>query len=230
MEGFTLSYSQCGEDLALKTIFGKDRRSGFYIDIGCNNPIQKSNTFKLYLKGWKGICVDGNGLLIKQFKKIRKRDICLEAVVSDSKRELTFYLDNLNHELSSLDPVVGKKLKANNDSLVEIKAISTTLEEILSAHCQHPAKIDLLCVDVEKHDLEVLKGNNFEKHRPEIICIEFNVNDLLIIGQTDLDQFMRGKGYEVLSYSGPNIFYRDKASAVAGLSLFPRQFPYSPVE
>lgn len=213
MEGFTLSYSQCGEDLTLKTIFGKNRRSGFYIDIGCNNPIQKSNTFKLYLKGWKGICVDGNGLLIKQFKKIRKRDICLEAIVSDSKRELTFYQDNLNHELSSLDPVVGQELKANNNDLIEIKAVSTTLEEILGTHCQEPVKIDLLCVDVENHDLEVLKGNNFQKYRPEIICVEFYVEDLTAICQTDLDLFMRGNGYEVLVYSAPNVFYRDKATA-----------------
>jgi FkbM family methyltransferase len=212
MEGFTLSYSQCGEDLALKTIFGKNRRSGFYIDIGCNNPIQKSNTFKLYLKGWTGICVDGNGSLINQFKKIRKRDICLEAIVSDSKRELTFYQDNQNHELSSLDPAVGEELKANGSTLVEIKAVSTTLEEILDAHCQQSVKLDLLCVDVENHDLEVLKGNNFEKYRPEVICIEFFVDDLTMIGQTELDVFMRQKGYEVLSYSAPNIFYRDKAA------------------
>src|ERR1700730_11003207 len=93
MEGVTMSYSMCGEDLFLKRVFGKNRRSGFYVDIGCNNPIQKSNTFKLYLKDWNGICADGNEALIKKFRKIRKRDTCLHAIVSDQRREMVFYQD-----------------------------------------------------------------------------------------------------------------------------------------
>src|SRR5580658_4236807 len=102
MEGLTISYSQCGDDLIIKTIFGKTRRNGYYVDIGCNNPIQKSNTFNLYLKGWRGICVDGNEVLIRRFRKIRKRDICLHAIVSDECRELVFYQDDARHELSSV--------------------------------------------------------------------------------------------------------------------------------
>src|ERR1700733_12833924 len=109
MEGVTMSYSMCGEDLFLKTIFGKNKRSGFYVDIGCNNPIQKSNTSKLYMKGWQGICADGNAALIKKFRRIRKRDICLHAIVSDERKEMVFYQDVKDHEYSSVDPELGMK-------------------------------------------------------------------------------------------------------------------------
>src|ERR1700722_13828666 len=143
MEGFTMSYSMCGEDLILKRIFGKNKRSGFYVDIGCNNPIQKSNTSKLYMKGWQGICADGNAALIKKFSRIRKRDICLHAIVSDERKEMIFYQDQKDHEYSSVDPELGTRLKANSKNLVEVKMTSTTLADIFDQYLDN-RKIDLL--------------------------------------------------------------------------------------
>ena len=207
MEGFTLSYSQCGEDLILKTLFGKNKRQGVYADIGCNNPIQKSNTFKLYLKGWSGICADGNATLIKSFSKIRKRDICLNEIVSDDCREMIFYQDDINHELSSVDTLQGNELKATYKSLKEIRTQSTTLAAIFDRHLGG-RKIDLLCVDVEHHDLEVLKGNDFDRYRPEIICVEFD-GPIGALKGSDLDVFLTARNYAVAVVSFPNVYYRD---------------------
>ena len=206
MEGFTLSYSQGGEDLILKHIFGKNKRQGLYIDIGCNSPIQKSNTFKLYLKGWSGICVDGNENLIRQFRKIRKRDICLQEIVSDQERDLIFYQDDLNHELSSVDPEIGKDLRKGSTGLKEISIRSTTLAKILEKHAGS-RKIDLLCVDAENHDLEVLKGNDFKRFRPEIICVEGHVS-IDLPSASELHTFLTAAGYGLLALASPNVYYR----------------------
>jgi len=208
MEGVTMSYSMCGEDLFLKRVFGKNKRAGFYVDIGCNNPIQKSNTFKLYLKDWNGICADGNANLIKKFRKIRRRDICLHAIVSDRRRDMVFYQDDKNHELSSVDPGLAAELKANNNNLKEVRLTSVTLEDILDRHLGS-REIDLLCVDVEHHDLEVLRGNNFSKYRPRIICVEFD-GSLGELNGSGLDTFLTGVNYEVLAFCSPNVYYVDK--------------------
>ena len=48
-DGFVLTYSQFGEDMILMNFF-RDQKSGYYVDVGANRPIQGSNTFKLYLK------------------------------------------------------------------------------------------------------------------------------------------------------------------------------------
>jgi FkbM family methyltransferase len=208
MEGLTLSHSMSGEDLVLKTIFGKNKRSGFYVDIGCNNPIQKSNTSKLYMKGWQGICADGNAALIKKFRRIRKRDICLHAIVSDERKEMIFYQDQKDHEYSSVDPELGNKLKANSKNLVEVKMTSTTLADIFDQYLDN-REIDLLCVDVEHHDLQVLKGNNFEKYRPGVICVEFDgrLNEL---EGSELHTFLTGVNYEILAFCAPNVYYSNK--------------------
>jgi FkbM family methyltransferase len=209
MEGLTVSHSMSGEDLFLKQIFGKNKRSGFYVDIGCNNPIQKSNTSKLYMKGWQGICADANEALIRRFRKIRKRDICLHAIVSDERKEMIFYQDRKAHEYSSVDPKLGTKLKGNNKNLAEIRMTSTTLEDIFNRYLGN-RKIDLLCVDVEHHDLQVLKGNNFEKYRPGVICVEFD-GALSELADSELDTFLTGVNYEVLAFCAPNVYYADKA-------------------
>lgn len=208
MEGFTLSHSMCGEDLVLKTIFGKNKRNGFYVDIGCNNPIQKSNTSKLYLKGWSGICADGNGALIKKFRRIRKRDICLQAIVSDDRREMVFYQDKKDHEYSSVDPDLGNQLRETHPNLEEIRMTSTTLSEIFDSHLGGRT-IDLLCVDVEHHDLQVLKGNDFVKYRPAVICVEFD-GKLGELDSSELHAFLTGVNYEVLAFCTPNVYYADK--------------------
>jgi FkbM family methyltransferase len=208
MEGLTLSHSMSGEDLFLKQIFGKNKRSGFYVDIGCNNPIQKSNTSKLYMKGWQGICADGNSTLVKKFRKIRRRDICLHAIVSDERKEMVFYQDEKDHEYSSVDPQLGSKLKATSKTLVEMKMTSTTLEDIFDRHLGS-RNIDLLCVDVEHHDLQVLKGNNFEKYRPTVICIEFD-GKLSELNSSELHTFLTGVNYEVLAFCAPNVYYSNQ--------------------
>jgi FkbM family methyltransferase len=210
MEGLTMSYSMSGEDLFIKHLFGKNKRSGFYVDIGCNNPIQKSNTFKLYLKGWNGICADGNATLVKKFRKIRKKDICLHAIVSDERKEMVFFQDEKAHEYSSVDPQLGSHLKTSGKNITEFKMTSTTLEDIFDQYLGNH-KIDLLCVDVEHHDLQVLMGNNFEKYRPRVICVEFD-GKLGELEGSEFHTFLTGVNYEVLAFCAPNVYYSNKIS------------------
>ena len=55
--GYRESFSADGEDSILnKYLFGFEK--GNYIDIRSNQPILGSNTYKLYLRNWKGICLD----------------------------------------------------------------------------------------------------------------------------------------------------------------------------
>ena len=67
------TYSQFGECRIIDGFFG-DKGDGYYVDVGCNQPIHYSNTWKLYLKGWSGLTLDPNPNLIRHHKKQRPRD------------------------------------------------------------------------------------------------------------------------------------------------------------
>lgn len=70
----TRSYSQEGEDMILRRIFGS-QTSGFYIDVGAHHPKRFSNTYFFYKKGWAGINIDAMPGSMKAFQKVRYRDI-----------------------------------------------------------------------------------------------------------------------------------------------------------
>ena len=56
------TYSQNQEDLFINNYF-KDKKHGFYLDIGCYHPIKYSNTALLHNRGWQGINIDMNQTL-----------------------------------------------------------------------------------------------------------------------------------------------------------------------
>lgn len=204
-EGFVVSYAQGGEDLIIKKLLG-NKRSGFYVDIGCNNPIQKSNTFKLYLKGWTGICVDGNAALIDKFKKIRPRDLCLHQVLSDKVEKLTFYVNKNNHEYSTVDAgIAGDWSHTQQVEKMEVQA--DTLSNVLNKHL-NGRHIDLLCIDVEGHDLAILLGNDFSKHRPGLICTEAGTSIVHSL-EHPITQFLVSRGYDYVACCGENMYFRD---------------------
>ena len=62
------SFSQFGEDLIINKIL-KKIPNGNYLDLGSFHPIHFSNTFLLYLRGWRGVNIDGNEDMIKISKK-----------------------------------------------------------------------------------------------------------------------------------------------------------------
>jgi hypothetical protein len=78
-----ISYSQNGEDLIIKDLFA---RTGInkptYLDVGANDPFYISNTYLLYTKGSKGVCVEPNPKLFKKLKRKRPRDICIQSGIA----------------------------------------------------------------------------------------------------------------------------------------------------
>jgi hypothetical protein len=81
-------YGESGEDVLLNSFCHK---KGFYIDIGAYHPARASNTYLFYKKGWRGINIDANPYSIKLFNKMRKRDININAGISDKNTVLNYF-------------------------------------------------------------------------------------------------------------------------------------------
>src|SRR5215211_2513715 len=90
-----ISYSQCGEDLLIQYLFNlRGIPKPSYIDIGANDPFFLSNTAIFYKKGCRGINIEANPLLIKNFKLHRPEDINLNIGVGPKDDELNFFIIN----------------------------------------------------------------------------------------------------------------------------------------
>lgn len=123
------SYAQCGEDMILKNILNKPK--GFYIDIGANNPVSQSNTMYFYKQGWHGINIDATPGAMDKFRKLRKRDLNIEAAIASEEKEMVFCL----FKSSFYNRFENQSPDKHNDELLGKKLIRTTrLSGILDQH------------------------------------------------------------------------------------------------
>ena len=158
--------------LFLKDYF-KERKNGFYIDVGCYHPIRLSNTKFLYDKGWWGINIDISKKSIDLFKIARKKDINLNIGIGDKdevseayfKKDL-FHANTLVYEHSK--KFLGKSFKKR----IKVQ----TLNSVIDKYAQNK-KIDLIDIDCEGKDLEVLYGLNLSKNEIDLISIEMHGYD-----------------------------------------------------
>ena len=165
------SFSGGAQDLLINYIFKnlKDdaTKDQVYIDVGCYHPFNGNNTKLLSDKGWTGINIDLDFHTIDLFNFVRTRDENIQAAISDIDGEKDMYFFHNRSAINSLSSHKTQKPK-------EIKKIQTkTLNSIVENSRFKNKKINLLCIDVEGHEMEVIKGFNLKKYSPEVVVIEF---------------------------------------------------------
>jgi FkbM family methyltransferase len=202
MKSGSYYFSQGGEDIASMYLLDK-YRDGFYIDIGANDPVHYSNTFKLYLQGWTGVLVDGNDKLIEKAKRIRRKDISVHGIVSNKNEEVVFYLaeDSL---MSSIHP------EQTNKPQEKITAVTITINDVIERYVPHGQKIDLLSIDVEGHDFEVLQSIDLNKHRPTLIIVEdlgHWCNDIMDVQKNKFVEYLGRYSYYLASRDKKNLYF-----------------------
>jgi FkbM family methyltransferase len=208
------SYSQEGEDILIKNLFPFDY-VGFYVDVGAYHPMEYSNTYYFYRRGWRGINIDAMPGSMNLFRKHRKRDINLELAIADEKKSITYHQFNdpaLNTFSEQHKEAAFESGKFHVISTVEVQ--TSTLEEVFNIWLPANTMIDLLDIDVEGYDLKVLRGNNWEKHRPKIILVEslrFEGNDN---DDTQITNYLSVFGYLLIAKTIRTLIFIDPSFGI----------------
>lgn len=159
-EYYSQSNSQHGEDKWLSENYNLFKK-GFFVDVGAGDPILLSNTYYFERNGWSGICIEADKGKI--WNLIKNRDAIIEEAAVSDKPGIVNFEYNETPVLSGI---------TDNGSHFPTKSIKAyTLNTILEKH--KIKKIDLLSIDVEGFELNVLKGLNFDKYKPQIIISEY---------------------------------------------------------
>ncbi len=202
---YTVSYSQNFEDRIIEAFF-PGLKDGFYVDVGANHPFYHSVTKIFYDKGWRGINLEPNPMLFKQIEQNRKRDINLRFGVGDQAGEfdLRVYhssdgLEGISTLSSSMKQDYLENTNKETEKFSDVKIEVKTLEQIFKK--QNVKTINFMKVDVEGFEYEVLKGNNWKKYRPELICIE--ANHIM----KDWRPIVSEAGYSLVFNDGLNDYY-----------------------
>lgn len=211
----SINYSQTGEDHLIRSLLD-ETQPGFYVDVGCHDPIRSSNTLSLYLHGWRGVNIDANPDLIERFKATRLRDVAVCAAVSDEERDIVFH-EFEDPLVSTLDtkvlPEWQGKWKKRGERVVKAR----TLNSILDEHVPPGTPIDLLSVDVEGHDLNVLRSVDLDVYRPKLIVVEMHHLDLAHTQDSEVACYLTQRDFRQIGYDTLNGYFVDTRSQRPGL-------------
>ena len=157
------TYAQHGEDKIIDLLIPEGVKS--FIDIGANDGVLFSNTFKFAKRGAFGICIEpAKSSFIKLYLNhlFHKKVKSINRAISSASGFLEF--DELGYE-NVLSKVVDEKKKSS------IKKKCITLDEIFHDHSSFKSP-DLISIDVEGHEKEVLQGGINCLNQSKIIIIE----------------------------------------------------------
>ena len=207
------SYSGGAIDLIIDYYF-KDKKEGIYVDVGAYHPLRGSNTYKLFKRGWSGINIDLDPQTTDIFNHFRPKDENICAAVSDLAVEKKLFFHHNRSAINTLEEKLGYRAK-------EIRRIkTTTLNEILENSKFKLLDLDFLSIDVEGHELDVIKGLDLQKYPIKIIVIEhqdpkmkkveFYNQDIERTIQSDIYNYMKSKNYVLINWLHSDLVFINK--------------------
>ena len=201
-----MSKSQLGQDLEVLKFY-KNKRNGYFVEIGASDGVQLSNTYLLEKKyNWRGICCEPIPARFRSLVINRPNSVCFnEAVYNQSGLTLSFNISNDFDLLSGITDHIDKHKTSLNDAPIKVKTLS--LLDVLDK-AQAPPFIEYMSLDTEGSEFEILKNFDFEKYTFGLIDIEHNYVEPR---RTEILNLLQTKGYV---YKGENKWddmYRHKS-------------------
>ncbi len=194
------TYAQHGDDIIMLCIFHQLKIYGAsWLDIGAHHPFHLSNTALFYQRGGRGINVEPNPDLMKEFRKHRPEDINLCAGVGAKSGSRPFFCTNAPG-LSSFD----YGLASSYGIVSEIDVPVITVEEIINQH-RNGIFPDMLTIDAEGLDMEILGSINWSGSTPKVVCAEAFTADRDV--SSELKILMIDKGYFLHSWAVNNMIF-----------------------
>lgn len=199
-----LSYAQFLEDYHLDRVLG-DRQGAAYIDVGGGHPLADNVSYHFYLKGWRGLVIEPQSNLAALYRHLRPRDIVLDVLVGARDGEVPFHRVDRLHGFSTI-------VKANAEGAAafgagfrtEIRQIRR-LSGLIDSHGIGP--IAFLKIDVEGAEAEVLRGVDWARHRPSVLCIEAIQPGSGAPAWESWEPIVMAAGYTLALADGINRFY-----------------------
>ena len=161
-----MSYSQHGEDILIEKIIKRGEINSF-LDIGANDGVLFSNSYKFAKKGARGLCIEPSRLSYRKLffnHLIHNKVKCLNIAISE--KDGLVYLQESGYE-----QILSKVTTKKSIGYFPVKAFS--LKSIFECFPEF-SNVDLISIDVEGHEDQVLLGLGNKPIDAKIIILEID--------------------------------------------------------
>ena len=201
-------FSQAGQDKIIKEIFFKNKKNGFFVEIGAFDGIQGSNCyhFEKFLN-WDGIALEPSRVQFEKLKKNRKCKILNEAV-SHKIKEVEFIeviegltqMSGINDNFYQRNMNIISNNERSKTQSINLKTI--TFEQAVPKNTD----IDYLSIDIEGGEMDLLNSINFHDNDIKVISVENNIP-----AEQNFKDFFNSKNFVYFDRVGQDeIFYNSK--------------------
>jgi FkbM family methyltransferase len=199
--GVQFHFGMTAEDVVLQFLIERylGKRKITYVDVGCHEARRISNTYLLYLNGNTGLAIDLNPKYASEFMRERPNDIFVCAALSDGVQSAVVH-EFTDPEVNTIDQARAKRWKSKFKPTGSRTVETTTLEAVLTRHLS-VATIDVLLLDVEGHELNVLRGASLPAIRPALVVCELHDLDLRYMDGNPVIGFMEANSYSLVAYA-----------------------------
>lgn len=164
-------YGQEKQELIIRHFF-RDRKGGYFVDVGCWLPKQASTTYYLeHHLGWSGLAVDASEKYGAAWKLERPKSAFYAYAVTDKSGEtITFYeagpISSTEHEnIEAWEKRLDRGVKTR-----EIRVPTITIDDLLER--EGVEKIDFLSIDINGTEPTAMAGFDIQRYHPELVHIE----------------------------------------------------------
>lgn len=187
-------YSEDKQDEYVYKSYFKNKKKGFFIDIGAHNGIHNSNSYFFELLGWDGICFEPDPRTYKQLLKNRRCKLYNYAVGSENRVEK--FIQHPCTFVSGLDRTYcDEHRKCWNvphgiaqKYFIDVEVVN--LNTILSG--LNVTYIDFLSIDTEGAEKDILSSIDFDRFYIKVIVVENKYHDVSI------KNHLINKGYKMV--------------------------------
>ena len=171
------SYAQHEEDLLVEQLLG---RIESFIDVGANDGVLFSNTYKFAKVGARGLCLEP---CPSTFFKLRLNHLfhprvkCIRTAVSNRSGTISFIKDGYEDILSRVADPSSLQTDTQSPHEPSITVLALTLGQILNKYSRFQ-QTDILSVDVEGHERQVFEGLQYCPFQARVIIFETDKTDI----------------------------------------------------
>jgi FkbM family methyltransferase len=199
--------AHAGEDEWIRDQFPPGYR-GYACELGALDGAAHSNTLLLEQSGWDVLCIEPNpdcwGPLVAN------RKLCLRCACDAEPRDkATLWTrggvqDEPGRHKVWIHSVLrtAGHTKEIDDEWKPFETTVLTLNQCLMATGFD--RLDVLSLDVDGIEWDILKGFDFDRWRPKVLCIE-------VFGRHDFGEWIRSHGYTPVALVGHNTMFLSEA-------------------
>lgn len=201
----------------------KDVPSGFYIDIGANDPLIDSVSVAFYDRGWRGVHVEPIARYAEMLRNARPDELVIEAAIGLSSGHMAmFEIPGTGLSTGCEDVAARRSAEGREVMRVDVKCLP--LSEVLEQ--QRDRTVHWMKIDVEGMEVDVIESWLPSTVRPWIVVIEASVPTVHEPSHRAWEPQLVELGYTFAYSDGLNRYYisNEKSELLCKFSYGPSVF------